>query len=279
MSCYICERKENSRVKGIVRDIPELKILKCTNCGLVYLENFNHIDKDYYKNAGMNDYGSLEEYAKSCIDNDLWRIEKYKSLFRTKTILDFGSGLGGFIKGMLQHTSIYGCEIDPSWQNVNSSIGAWMYDNIEEIPDNYFDYITLFHVLEHLKDPKEVLKKLKPKLKKSGTIIVEVPNADDALLTLYDCEAFQNFTYWSCHLYLFNQYNLMRLIEQSGLKCSNIIQAQRYPLSNHMYWLAKGKPGGHKIWNCLDYNESNEWYENKLAKIGKCDTLVALVKV
>ena len=279
MSCYICKNKKTSEVKGKVRDIPNLTILKCTSCGLVYLENFNHIGEHYYKNSEMNDYKSLEDYAKSCIDNDLWRINKYKKLFRNKVILDFGSGLGGFIEGMLKYTTIYGCEIDPSWRKITSNISSWMYKNINEVPDKRFDYITLFHVLEHLKNPREILEKIAPKLKKNGIIIVEVPNSDDALLTLYKCEAFQNFTYWGCHLYLFNQHNLERLIKQSGLKCSHIIQTQRYPLSNHMYWLAKGKPGGHKIWNCLDYNESNEWYENKLAKIGKCDTLVALVKV
>ena len=277
MNCYICGNKKTIKVKGTVRDVPNLQILKCTDCGLVYLENFNHIDEDYYKNSKMNDNDSLKEYAESCVDNDLWRIEKYKNLFRHKTILDFGSGLGGFVMGMLNYTPTFGCEIDPSWKNINSTINTWMYENIDEVPNNYFDYITLFHILEHLKDPKNILKKIAPKLKKNGTIIIEVPNADDALLTLYENEAFQNFTYWGCHLMLFNQHNLQRVIEQTGLKCSYIVQTQRYPLSNHLYWLAKGKSGGHKIWDMMDYKESNEWYENKLAKIGKCDTIVAYV--
>jgi len=278
MNCYICNNKKSTKVKGTVRDIPELAILKCTRCGLVYLENFDHITDSYYENSEMNDNGSLRAYEESCFDNDLWRVNKYKSLFRNKTVLDFGSGLGGFITGMLKYAATFGCELDPAWKDVNGDIGSWMYEDINEIPDNHFDYITLFHVLEHIKDPKTLLKKLTPKLKKNGTMIIEVPNADDALLSLYDCKAFQNFTYWGCHLYLFNQSNLGRLIKQSKLKCSYIAQTQRYPLSNHMYWLAKGKPGGHKIWQCLDNQEPSEWYENRLAKIGKCDTLVAYVK-
>lgn len=67
MACYICGNNKTEQVKGKVRDIPELKILKCTECGLVYLENFNHIDKDYYKEGNMNDWSSLEEYAESCV--------------------------------------------------------------------------------------------------------------------------------------------------------------------------------------------------------------------
>jgi len=45
-----------------------------------------------------------------------------------------------------------------------------------------FDVITLFHVLEHFDDPRAVLKQLKSMLAKGGIIVIEVPNADDALL-------------------------------------------------------------------------------------------------
>ena len=34
-------------------------------------------------------------------------------------------------------------------------------------------------------------------LSKDGRIIIEVPNVNDALITLYRSEAFQNFTYWT----------------------------------------------------------------------------------
>jgi len=274
MNCYICLNKNFTEVEGAVRDKPELKILKCTNCGLITLENFFHINDDFYKTSQMSDWDNIEEYANSCIENDLWRVNKYKKLFRNKIILDFGCGLGGFIKEMLKYTRIFGIDLDPIWRYVNSEITQWMYEDINEIPDNYFDYITLFHVLEHLKDPRKTLKTIIPKLKENGTFIIEVPNADDALLTLYECEAFQNFTYWSCHLFLFNQYNLKLMLEQIGLKIPFIIQTQRYPLSNHLYWLAKGKPNGHKIWNFID----NPEYEKHLAKLGKCDTLVAYGK-
>jgi 2-polyprenyl-3-methyl-5-hydroxy-6-metoxy-1,4-benzoquinol methylase len=60
-----------------------------------------------------------------------------------------------------------------------------------------FHSITAFHVIEHLKNLKEILKNLTERLHEDGEIIIEVPNSDDALLTLYDSNDFQNFTYWS----------------------------------------------------------------------------------
>jgi 2-polyprenyl-3-methyl-5-hydroxy-6-metoxy-1,4-benzoquinol methylase len=273
MKCYICNRTQFSKVKGTVRDMPKLKILKCDHCGLVRLNSFKHISDTFYEDGEMNDWGNLVEYSTSCVENDLWRVNKYKDLFRHKKILDYGCGLAGFISVMQRYCNIFGYEVDPSWRRVNSQVSNLMYNEIEEIPDNEFDYITFFHVLEHLKSPRKVLKSIASKLKADGKFIIEVPNADDALLSLYDCEAFQNFTYWSCHLYLFNQYNLQMMLEQAGFKVYSIVQTQRYPLSNHLYWLAHGKPNGHKIWHHIECPE----YEQQLAKMGKCDTLVAWV--
>ena len=51
-------------------------------------------------------------------------------------------------------------------------------------------------------------------LSDNGQIIVEVPNADDALLTLYECEPFSHFTYWSCHLFLYTAKTLQMLFDQ-----------------------------------------------------------------
>lgn len=72
-------------------------------------------------------------------------------------------------------------------------------------------------------------------LEKNGEIIVEVPNSDDALLTLYENKGFQNFTYWSEHLFLFSSKAIVNMVEQAGLKSNWVKHIQRYPLSNHLY--------------------------------------------
>jgi hypothetical protein len=101
-----------------------------------------------------------------------------------------------------------------------------------------------FHVVEHLTNPINILAKLSHLLSDSGSLVVEVPSANDALLTLYDSDAFQKFTYWSQHLYLFTPETLRRVGEMAGLVVTKVEQYQRYPLSNHLYWLSKNAPGG-----------------------------------
>ena len=113
---------------------------------------------------------------------------------------------------------------------------------------------------------------------KDGKIIIEVPNADDALLTLYDCESYKNFYYWKCHLFYYTAKTLQDVCLKSDLSIDYVKQVQRYPISNHLAWIRYGKPGGHHILNYLDSDILSKEYESRLASIGKCDTLIARVK-
>ena len=117
------------------------------------------------------------------------------------------------------------------------------------------------------------------KLSQNGRLVIEVPSSEDALLTLYDSDAFQRFTYWSQHLFLFNADNMRKLVKLAGFRIVSIQQYQRYALSNHLHWLSKGKPGGHQIWAFLDNPELKAAYANSLAAIGKCDTLIAHIEL
>jgi hypothetical protein len=110
-------------------------------------------------------------------------------------------------------------------------------------------------------------------LKEDGTIILEYPNANDALLTLYESDSFADFTYWSCHLMLFNKKTTRLMVDKSKMEVLTIEGIQRYPLSNHLYWLSKNKPGGHEKWSFFNNEELNKTYHLILDEQDKCDTL------
>ena len=120
-----------------------------------------------------------------------------------------------------------------------------------------------------------MLRQLATRLRGGGRIIIEVPSSADALLTMYESAPFSEFTYWSCHRYLFNAANLPFLAKKAGLTLEYVSHIQRYPLSNHLSWLAKGKPGGHQLWSFLDNEELSRAYEARLASLGRTDTLMA----
>ncbi len=276
--CYICSNSAFDRVKGKVRDIPEMHILRCRSCGLVFLETFDHIDDSFYENSRMRENQRASDwkaYLEECAWDDERRTKWLKPKIAGKAVLDFGCGGGGFlsnIKGTAK--KCLGIEKDSSLRTIiKRKLKIDVYPDIDEVADR-FDFITMFHVLEHFKDPKDILVKLSKLLTDSGRIIIEVPNADDALLSLYESKPFSEFTYWGCHLYLFNVSALKKLVECAGLSIEYSKQVQRYPISNHLYWLAKGKPGGHKIWDFIDSGVLNKEYESKLSAKGICDTII-----
>lgn len=280
MKCYLCGQEDFSARKGSVRDDESLQILECNNCGLVMLSSAHHILNNHYENSGMHgeNIPSIEEWLRETEEDDRRRFEMLRNQLANRKILDFGCGAAGFLhKAKTLASEAAGVELEKRVHEYwNDSIR--LYANIDDVGGGY-DLITAFHVVEHLSDPREMLQKIAKLLAKTGRLVIEVPSSEDALLTLYDNEAFQKFTYWSQHLYLFNAETLRRLAFQAGLSVIAIEQYQRYPLSNHLHWLSRNRPGGHKFWSFIDTPALTEAYSATLAGMGKCDTLIAYLEL
>src|SRR5207253_670444 len=131
----------------------------------------------------------------------------------------------------------------------------------------------------HLKDPRRTVQELGERLTVGGRLLIEVPNADDALLRLYGSDAFKAFSYWSCHLFLFTGSTLSTLLRQAGAAHIHVDHVQRYPLSNHLHWLARAQPDGHSTWSFLDSPGLTQEYGARLAALGMTDTLLADVRL
>ena len=278
MSCYLCGSDKFKHRDGEVRDKKELKILECLDCSLVYLSDFSHVKDGFYEDSNMHKDFDLQRWINETDADDKRRYEFTKKLITNRDILDFGSGNGGYLKYAKKSAkSVSALELETAISGQYKEYAIELYRDIKEL-DKEFDLITMFHVLEHLSEPKEMLVKLASKLRDGGKIIVEVPNSEDALLTLYESEPFSKFTYWSCHLFLFNVKTLQELAQQSGLKVEFIKHIQRYPLSNHLYWLSKNRAGGHEKWGSfLDSDALRCAYEESLASMGKTDTIIAQI--
>lgn len=276
-ACYLCGGEELKKREGSVRDNPSLDVMECSRCGLVFLSSFSHIKESFYEDAKMHDGEidvDIEAWIRETEYDDERRFNWLEPLVKGKSVLDFGCGTGMFlsrVKGIAK--SVEGIEPERRLKGHFNKQRLSVTGSISELKDS-FDIITLFHVLEHLPDPIQVLKELSAKLNEKGSIIIEVPNANDALLNLYRSKPFSEFTYWSCHLFLYTESTLANLLKEAGLRVNYIKQVQRYSLANHLYWLSKGKPGGQEKWHFLDSSELNSAYEKQLASIGGCDTLL-----
>jgi len=281
MKCYICDGEKISKRRGKVRDNDKLDILQCDHCGLVFLSsypNFDHIDNKFYEESKMraeDKEKNIEEMLESAREDDERRYNYLKDKIKGKFIfiLDYGCGAGGFME---LSGAKFGVEPEDQTRNYLKEKGYVIFKDLIECEKSglKFDYITLFHTLEHLKHPREVLKQLKSLLNPGGRIVIEVPNADDALLTMYDCKAFSEFTYWAPHLYLFNSNSFYIMAKDLGMEVNYLKHIQRYSLSNHIWWLMEGKPGGQKIMSFLNDEKLMKEYERTLADMEVTDTIL-----
>ena len=274
--CYLCKSEELSVRHERVRDSEKIKVLECENCGLVFLSSFDHMNNEFYEESGMlGGHVDIKKYRNNSLQDDMRRAAFIENNVINKTLLDFGCGGGGLLQILKDKTAgLAGLELDRTLNEIINDEGITCYQKLDDVKET-FDYITMFHVLEHLSNPIDMLEELKRYLAPNGKIIIEVPNSEDALLTLYNSDAFANFTYWSCHLFLFNATTLNELFKRAGYKVNYIKQVQRYPLNNHLHWLSKELPGGHQKWAFLNSPLLEKEYENQLAAVGKCDTLLA----
>lgn len=98
-------------------------------------------------------------------------------------ILEIGSATGATllgIKNKFKNAILHGIDIDKDSSRICQCIAKTNVLNMEneEIPyeEGYFDYIIMPDVIEHLRNPEEVLKKVRKHLKLKGTLIISIPN-------------------------------------------------------------------------------------------------------
>jgi SAM-dependent methyltransferase len=282
MSCYLCSSTSITQIHDRCRDSLEVKVMRCDACGLVFLSDARTITGDFYEKSGMYEFvmparaALLEEESADTAR----RIELLRPLVKGKRLLDFGCGAGAVVLGLSDVAAeAYGVELNQLHREALGAIsGIRVARNLVDLPGE-FDVISLFHVLEHLQDPIAELAQLRARLAPGGRLMVEVPSSRDALLSLFDVAAFKNFTYWTPHLYLFDASTLSTVLSRAGFQKYEVRFVQRYPFVNHLYWLAKGKPGGHKVWAHLSSPALDEAYAIRLGELEASDTLLAIAAI
>lgn len=134
-------------------------------------------------------------------------------------VLDFGASFG-FILDALQAAGYQTAAFEKSPAALAELRGRGVhavYGELDELPENAFDVVTLWHVLEHLADPLAVVARLRRSLRPGGTMLVAVPNAEG----LFSRLAFDHWI-WTMpwHLHYFTRAALRRFAERAQLTIS-----------------------------------------------------------
>ena len=135
-----------------------------------------------------------------------------------------GSGTGAFLNVMQNKGwRVKGIEPDEEARELAKKLYGLHVDDasgLENINDNSFDAITLWHVLEHVHQLHGYIEHLKRILKPKGKIFIAVPNYQSRDSGIYR-------SFWAAydvprHLYHFSPKSVSMLVEQHGLKVTSL---------------------------------------------------------
>jgi len=150
----------------------------------------------YYTELYRQEYHELPIEVRYRTDLDEARIRVRRLLLflhPNAQLLEIGSGCGAFLIAVHPYAaSVVGVEPDAASRDwIERRLGIPVVRQVDMIYESkQFDFVVLFHVLEHIPDPVRFLQSLRPLLRLDGRLIVEVPNVDDALVAVYQVPAY-----------------------------------------------------------------------------------------
>ena len=136
-------------------------------------------------------------------------------------LLDIGCGTGDFlVEAKNQGWTILGFEPNSDAKQLAANKGVSFTEDIFALPENTFDAVTMWHVLEHVPNLSEYIANLKRIVKPDGTIIIAVPNYKS-----YDAKYYNRF--WAAydvprHLWHFSKTSIKRLFSDVDMELKKV---------------------------------------------------------
>jgi 2-polyprenyl-3-methyl-5-hydroxy-6-metoxy-1,4-benzoquinol methylase len=221
-ACNLCQSHEGTLVSIQDRHGRPLPVTCCASCGLTYVDPIptrDELGRFYaeryrleYKQASRPRLKHIYRAGKVALGR--LRIAGLLAAPPAR-VLDCGAG-GGEFSYLLTSRGYRLTGIEPNdgyREYARTEYGVDLRPGTLDDSDfgpREFDLITIFHVLEHVPDPRAALQRLAGWLKPGGHLYIEVPNA------LTDVSSPTNL-YHRAHLYYFAAAPLAALAQHAGL--------------------------------------------------------------
>jgi len=293
-TCPICDAKDTQLFMTGIFDSDTTKVMECVQCGMQFLdplmteqEEAEYYESYYRKQQARHfktmDLADLQQRAYE-------HYEQYRAIYLElitgcESILEIGSGTGGFLKFVRQYsTTTRLVAIERCGENVDFIKQCFgdrvnVVDSLGEVQGSRFDCIGAFGVFEHVRNSRDFLVSLRGRLSDQGRLALNVPNKAHALVNAYDLEEFKKFTYMKQHYFTFTEQVFNLLAGQTGLRVEKFNYMQVWGLANHLSWLRYKKPRDFSDITSLLSPQTIESYNNDLIQRKICDLMMAVLRV
>ncbi len=251
--CYLCaDKTPRSYIKKL-----GYTINRCGNCGLLFLDfnkDYLRFQKSYYTKGYFTGDKKTRAYANyqndklNIVKNSQTVLKIISEYTKSGNLLDVGCAMGFFMEeaekmGFKPHgveVSEYAASFAQKKFKRQMYVGSieelFLNKNKSPLPGN-FNVITLNDLIEHLKDPVSVLKKLREKLDKNGILLIQTGDAGSNWTRLMG----KNWHFFAPpqHLYFFSRDTLTTLLDKAGFQTVSFIKRGKYVSLRYLLLMTK----------------------------------------
>ena len=223
--CLICGKKVKTKLIKLpytenIEKTMTYEFYKC--CNYIKQKNFlNNKELSKLYSSSYLGYRKSKLWQLLKLLSTEFRILKYGKYIKDRNILELGCGMGDFINGCtkLNPKSVNAVEISSyackSIKKNYPEINILNVDIENFLSRKKYDTIFLFHVIEHVKNPTNLIRNCKKMLTKKGVIIIETPNYDSWDRFIFKDKWFNYHVPY--HTYLFSPLSFKKLSKQVNL--------------------------------------------------------------
>ncbi|HVZ18361.1 MAG TPA: class I SAM-dependent methyltransferase, partial [Terriglobales bacterium] len=217
-------------------------VARCSGCGLVFVSNpptpeqlreIYSFQSGYHENLAVED-DSLDRHRAAARAHRLF----LETACRPGRLLDIGCSVGFFLREAQSARWVAeGVEYSADTADLARKRGLTVHvgavDNVD-LPDQSFDAITMWDVIEHMPAPLSALVAARRLLKKGGILAIETPNVD-GLFPSISLRFVPVLRFWRhpeppSHLFQFSKTTLARALKQTGYEIVRV-RDDRIPIS------------------------------------------------
>lgn len=235
--CPICKQQHMHTDKQLYDDrygYPGLfSLLTCNLCGHVFLQGDfpPELLRDLYSNYYPRSKFELEDHRPYLEAGGFkaWFDGEKSSTFRwvpeNVRVLDIGCGFGESLGyHQARGCDVYGVEADENIRRVADRFGYKVHVGLFDpsvYEGDYFDYVTMSQVIEHVTDPVQTLRGIARILKPGGVAILSTPNASGWGARLFG----RRWINWHApyHLHFFSGRSMRLAAAQAGLEVERTV--------------------------------------------------------